>query len=220
MGKYNYVIKGNTVQVSGFEDSLTIYDLYSWEPAKVNYYRSLLAQKRDMEYANAYLNQMFFSENSTLIDGALINSAIQLLVKCFSNPQEMGRSRLDDKKVFRRFAKETIKEDLTEQFAKFYEARNKVISHDQIEYKNNIVGLVINKENNHAEDIAAITIKTTYLYKQNQEILLKLVKVVNNYIDSQLEKLNKQFINDYNNSVIKPNLKLVRCENMKMATHW
>lgn len=73
MNKYKYVIKNKTVQVIGYEDSITVYNIESWKPERVNYYRSLLAHRRDMDYAKEYLNQMFFDENTTLIDGSLMN---------------------------------------------------------------------------------------------------------------------------------------------------
>ena len=103
MNKYKYVIKNKTVQVIGYEDSITVYNIESWKPERVNYYRSLLAHRRDMDYAKEYLNQMFFDENTTLIDGSLMNSAIQLLVRCFSNPRGEGRNNLNSVKVFPSF---------------------------------------------------------------------------------------------------------------------
>ena len=51
MNKYKYVIKNKTVQVIGYEDSITVYNIESWKPERVNYYRSLLAHRRDMDYA-------------------------------------------------------------------------------------------------------------------------------------------------------------------------
>ena len=104
MPDYQYTIRDNTVQVENHEHELTVLDFGNWESGKIGYYKSLLAHKRDMEYAEAYLNQMFFGDSTSLIDGALINSAIQLLIKCFTNPSGKGRSKLDEVKVFRTFA--------------------------------------------------------------------------------------------------------------------
>lgn len=197
-----------------------VYDIALWQPEKVKYYRSLLAQKRDMDYANAYLNQMFFGESTSLIDGALINSAIQLLVKCFSNPSNKGRKCLDSKKVFRTYAQKIGEEGLTKQFAQFYHARNTVISHDQVNYDENIVGLAVHVDSEIAKDIAELTIRTGYLYAQNQKILLRMVKVVSNYIDEQITELRQKFIDEYNGASGKPVLRVVSCENIPMATAW
>ncbi len=220
MEKYRYTIHDNTVQVVGHEGTIMVYDIASWQPEKVSYYRSLLAQRRDMDYAKEYLNQMFFEKDTSLIDGALINSAIQLLVKCFSNPSNKGRKRLDSTKVFRTYAKKIGEEDLTKQFSRFYDARNTVISHDQINYNENIVGLAISVESGIAMDIAEITIRTGYLYAQNQEILLRMVNIVSKYIDEQIQELRQQFIDEYNSASEKPVLPIVSCENIPMATAW
>lgn len=74
MNNYNYTVADNTVKAVGFEDTVTVFDISSWKPDMINYYRSLLSHKRDLEYAEAYLNQMFFQIDTSLIDGALINS--------------------------------------------------------------------------------------------------------------------------------------------------
>ena len=104
MPDYRYTIEDNTIHVIGEEKELSVYDFGNWEQEIVSRYRALLAMKKDMEYAEAYLNQMFFAKDTSLIDGALINSSIQLLVKCFTNPSGRGRLNLDFKKVFRSYA--------------------------------------------------------------------------------------------------------------------
>lgn len=218
--KYQYVIKNNTVQTVGFENTIIVYDIQSWKPEIAIYYRSLLAIRRDMEYAKEYLSQMFLQKDTSLIDGALINCAIQLLVKCFSNPQEKGRRCLDKNKVFRKFAKEIGEEDLTKQFLQFYTARNQVISHDQVNYKENIVGLTISKDSGVAEEVVGLTIRTGYLYKQNQQILLRLVNMVHSYVSSQLQELDTMMVDEFNNIEDKPKLHPIVCENIAMATAW
>lgn len=220
MSDYQYTISGNTVQVIGHEGDLIVLDFGNWESGKISYYRSLLAQKRDMEYAEAYLNQMFFGESTSLIDGALINSAIQLLVKCFSNPSGKGRPNLSVNKVFRTYAKSIGEEDLTRQFSQFQEARNEVISHDQRDYSENIIGLVVDSLNDHAEDIVELTIREGFLYRQNHEILLRMVHVVLKYLNSQIEGIKRSLIEEYNQMPEKPYLGRIICKNIPMATAW
>ena len=60
MNNYQYTIKENTIQAVGYEKKIAVFDISKWKPENLNYYRTLLAQKRDMDYAKAYLNQMFF----------------------------------------------------------------------------------------------------------------------------------------------------------------
>ena len=220
MGKFNYTIADNTVKVAGFEDALTVLDLSTWKPEIINYYRALLGHRRDLEYAEAYLNQMFFQADTSLIDGALINSAVQLLVKCFSNPSNMGRCCLDRTKVFRKHAEAIGEKDLTGLFSQFYDARNTVICHDQYNYKENIVGMVVNKTTGIAEDIADLTIRTGYLYKQNQQNLLRLVKITLDYVANHIGKLKNKRMTEYNESFGKPELHEITCENIPKATSW
>lgn len=220
MSQHRYIIKNNTISVLNYEEELSVYDFGNWESNKIKYYKSLLALKKDMEYAKAYLEQMFFGESTSLVDGALINSAIQLLVKCFSNPSGKGRPNLDVKKVFRTFAREIGEEDLTNQYKQFSNARNFVISHDQLNYKENIIGLVVNQSSGLAEDVAEITVRTRYLYRQNQQLLLRMINVVSQYIDSKIENLKTVLIEEYNRLDEKPPLEIISCDNIDMATEW
>ena len=217
---YQYMIKDNTVKVVDHEQELLVYDFVNWRKEKVARYRAILAMKKDMEYAEAYLKQMFFGESTSLIDGALINSAIQLLVKCFSNPSGKGRPNLDVKKVFRNYAKSIGEEDLTKQFSQFYDARNEVISHDQSDYSNNIIGLTINRATGIAEDVAEITVRKGFLYKQNQELHLRMVHIVLEYLKSQVAEIKESLIEDYNSLCEKPDLEVIVCDNIPMATAW
>lgn len=220
MSDYQYTIEDNTVQVVGHEHEMLVCDMSSWEPEKTNRYRTLLAHKKDMEYAQAYLNQMFLKTDTTLIDGALINAAIQLLVKCFSNPSQKGRRKLDSKKVFRSFAKRIGEDDLTSQFDQFYRARNKVLSHDEHDFKENIVGLVVDQRTGAAVDMAEITIRTHYLFAENQKLLLRLVSIVLAYLDDQMETLKALLITDFNSERDKPELRSIICENVPISTAW
>ena len=220
MPDYQNIIKDNTVQVENHEHVLTVLDFGNWESGKICYYKSLLAHKSDMKYAEAYLKQMFFSDDTSLIDGALINSAIQLLIKCFTNPSGKGRRKLDEVKVFRTFAPKIGEVDFTRQFSQLYDARNHVISHDQINYTENLIGLVVNSTDGSAEDIAELTIRTGYLYKQNQETLLRMVRVVLKYLDEQIIELKQSLLEKYNSLPKKPDLTKFCCENTPVAKSW
>lgn len=113
MNNYPYTIKDNTIQVVGYEKKIAVFDISKWKPENLNYYGTLLEQKRDMDYAKAYLNQMFFRSDTSVIDGTLINSAMQLLIKCFTNPSNKGRRCLEHKMVFGTYAKQIGEQDLT-----------------------------------------------------------------------------------------------------------
>ena len=86
-----------------------IYELNGFETELTNRYRELLSQKHDLERATACLNQMFFNEDTTLIDGALINTAIQLLIRCFTKSGQDDRMKFDHIKVFKNMQPELVK---------------------------------------------------------------------------------------------------------------
>lgn len=219
MSKYLYELSNGTLCVKNCKEPLEIFDLRQEMPEFTEYYRALLAHKRDMDYAKEYLQQMFFHKDTTLIDGALINCAIQLLVRCFSNPSCKGRARLDSKKVFCKYAKKLGMDDMTKQFGQFYFARNHVIAHDQNDHNENIIGIVISKESGECIDVASLTMRTTYLYQQNKDILMKLISIVDSYIEQQLAEVESKIIDAYNSLVIKPNLSKIET-NIPPATSW
>ena len=219
MSKYSYIIEDNTVKAVG-QENIEVYDIECLDLKSLNYYKTLLAHERDLEYAKEYLNQMFFHEGTTLIDGALINSAIQLLTKCFSNPENKGRGQLNENKVFRKFAKEIGEQDLTAQFQQIRDARNQVIAHDQLDFKGNIIGLAVNKNSREAEDIATFAIRTQYLYQKNQQLLLRMIDITMKFVDSQIKEQEKMILNAYNSLEVKPELQPIECKSIPLAKCW
>lgn len=220
MSSNQYLIDNGTIRVVGNEQDFVVFDFGEWKSEKIAYYKSLLANKKDLEYARAYLEQMFFQIDTSLIDGALINAAIQLLVKCFSSSSEKGRYSLNAKKVFRVYAKEIGEEDLSQQFFQLKDARNKVLAHDERDYCNNIVGLVVNKATGIAEDVAEVTVRTGYLYSQNQKTLTRMVNVALGYVNTRIGSIKSSVIEEYNFASNKPDLVTISCESIPMATAW
>ena len=95
-----------------------------------------------------------------------------------------------------------------------------MISHDQINFIENIIGLVVSSTDGSAEDIAELTIRTGYLYKQNQETLLRMVHVVLKYLDEQIIGLKLSLLEEYNDVPEKPALNRIFCENIPISTAW
>ena len=85
----------------------------------------------------------------------------------------------------------------------FYNARNKVISHDELNYMNNIVGITINNSGN-ACDITELTVSTHYVYERNKKLLLRLIHVAIEYCSEQLNGMKNQLIEKYNAIFPKP----------------
>lgn len=198
MDEFNYIMVGNRYYVEGRENNYIVYNLGEYCPELARQYRIMMAHKHDLDRAYACLEQMFFNPDTSLIDDALINTAIQLLVKCFSNPSNKGRKNLDYVKIFRIFAKSIGEDDLTQHFSKFYHARNEVVSHDQAGFNENLIGITIDIDQNIAVDIMDITVRTTYLYKQNQILLKRIISIAQKYVSLQLDQIKQKLIEWYN----------------------
>ncbi|MGU3471103.1 hypothetical protein ACLBWT_08145 [Paenibacillus sp. D51F] len=160
-------------------------------------YLSLLAYEHDLIYSRAYIDQMFFTEDSTLIDGALINSSIQLLVKCFSNSGGKGRSQLDAKQVFDSFANSIGKHSYLKQFNDFRDIRNRTLAHDESDFKDSKVGITVDTKNYKIVEIAHVKVRRNFLYKQNVTILSEMITIALEYISGQKQKIEKMMMDYY-----------------------
>lgn len=220
MDEFNYITIGSRYYVEGQENNYIVYNLGEFCPELARQYKIMMAHKHDLDRAFACLEQMFFSEDTSLIDDTLINTAIQLLVRCFSNPSNKGRKKLDYVKVFRGFSRSIGEDDFTQQFSKFYNARNEVISHDQAGFYENLIGITIDVDKNIAVDITDITIRTTYLYQQNQVVLKKLISIAQKYVSEQLDQIKQKLIDWYNTNDDKITLKPLEKPNAERFNAW
>lgn len=200
MEKFKYTFVQDKCCVEEHEDEYLVLDIGDNCENLARYFKTLMSHKHDLERAEACLDQMFFQDCSSLIDDSLINTAIQLLVKCFSNPSGKGRTNLDSCKVFRIFAKKIGEKDLTELFSDFYNARNKTISHDEKGFIDNAIGITVDIVSGKAVDITAITVRKVFLFKENQQNLKKLIFVAKKYVDFQCDCVGNKMLEWYNNS--------------------
>ena len=185
-------------------------------------YLSLLANENDLAYARAYINQMFFSEDTTLIDGALINSAIQLLVKCFTNPSGKGRSQLNEKKVFDTFAQGTGRKSYLTQYRDFYNVRRQSLAHDDSDFKDNIVGITIDTLDFKPVEISYIKIRRKFLYNQNADILKEMITIALEFINDQKQKIENKLIEHYSAKSFSEisHYKLLNCKGIELTNSW
>lgn len=174
-----------------------ICDIAAWKPELYAYMQELLSQEKDLDYAEAALKQMFFGESTSLVDGVLINSAIERLTKCFEKSKG-SRPKLDAVKVFRTYAKEIGEQDLTITYESCRKARNTVIAHDQDTYLESGVGIVVDLKTRRAMDVVGYSVQTKYLYRENQKTLFRLVTVAKKYIEKQKMEVRDRLIADYN----------------------
>lgn len=225
--KFHYMIKDDEYVVIDDEDSR--YKVYQIDDSNLdglqrllNSYLSLLANENDLNYAKTYIDQMFFSENTTLIDGALINSAIQLLVKCFTNPAGKGRSQLDGKKVFETFAQGTGRRSYLAQYFDFYNVRRRSLAHDDSDFKDNMVGITIDIRDCKPVEIAYITLRRKFLYKQNADILKEMITIALEFIRGQKQTIENKLIEHYSAKPFSEILqyKLLDCKGIELSNSW
>ena len=201
--KFDYEIKDDHYAVIGDEECK--YKVYQIDDSNLggiqglfNRYLSLLANEHDLNYAEAYIDQMFFQIDTSLIDGALINSAIQLLVKCFTNPTGKGRSQLNAKKVFEIFTQNTGRINYLKQYTDFYDVRRRSLAHDDSDFKDNMVGITVDTQNCIPVEIAYIRVRRRFLYKQNADILKEMIKITLEYINVEKQQIEKKLVEHFN----------------------
>lgn len=225
--KLQYAIKDEHYVV--IDDENDRYKVYQIDDSNLgelqgvfNSYLSLLANEQDIKYANAYINQMFFSEDSTLIDGALINSAIQLLVKCFTNSAGKGRAQLNHKKVFDDFAKGTGRKSYLSQYLEFYNIRRRSIAHDEIDFKDNIVGITVDMQDIKPVEIIYINVRRKFLYKQNADILKELLTITLEFINYQKQNIENRLMEHYKAKSFSEitQYKLLDCKDIELSNSW
>lgn len=200
---FEYEITKNGYEIKEEKSQYKVLELENFEPVLTLRYKELLAQKHDLDRAEACLKQMFFSKASTLIDGTLMNTAIQLLVRCFTKSGINDRIKFDENKVFKNYALQIGESDLSQTYLQFYNARNKVISHDELNYSNNVVGITVDADD-VACDITHLTVATRYVYEKNRDLLLRLITIASKYCDIQLDKVKLLLIDKYNEMECKP----------------
>lgn len=225
--KFHYTIKDDQYVVIDDEDNR--YKVYQIDDSNfgelhrlLNSYLSLLANEQDLNYAKAYINQMFFSEGTTLIDGALINSAIQLLVKCFTNPAGKGRSQLNEKKVFDRFAQSSVKKSYLTQYFDFYNMRRRSLAHDESDFKDNMVGVTVDTRDCKPVEIAYINMRRKFLYKQNADILKEMIAIALEFINEQKQQIENKLIEHYSAKPFSEisQYKLMDCKVIELSNCW
>jgi len=219
---FEYEITDNGYCVKTPHSEYEVLELIGFEPELTRRYKGLVAQKNDLDRAKACLEQMLFNVDTSLIDGALMNTAIQLLVRCFTKSNTADRLKFDEYKVFKKYAKEIGESDLHNTYMQFYQARNKVISHDELNYSHNIVGLTVTPDKT-ACDVTYLAVSTRYVYKKNKDLLLRLINISSRYCDAQILDVGNLLVEKYNLAQPKPNLARIdraRLEEFESFNAW
>lgn len=157
-----------------------------------------------------------------MIDGALINSAIQLFVKCFTNPAGKGRSQLNEKKVFDTYAQSIGKMNYLAQYYQFYNVRRHSLAHDEDNFKDNMIGITIDTQDSKLIEIAYIRVRPRFLYKQNADLLKEMIVITLEFIKIKKQQIENKLIEHYKE---KPYSEIAQysalnCKGMDLSYSW
>lgn len=119
-----------------------------------------------------------------LIKDAIFDSAIITLVRCFTKGKEPGRIPIKIEKVVAK----TRGGDPKGVFDKFEIIRNKFIAHDQDDYQNMKLGVVIDDTVKHIYGVCCPSIKTNVNYLENIMLIRTLAMITLEYLDDVIEK--------------------------------
>jgi len=89
----------------------------------------------------------------------------------------------------------------------------------EVEHNENIIGLAIDRAIGNCVDVTSLTIRTTYMYQQNKDILMKLIDLVDSYVGHQLEMIELKMIEKYNSMDVKPSLSQIETT-IPATTSW
>ena len=157
------------------------------------YFRAL--QHQDLLRALEYLMEIDFDNGKDVINESLFNMALVRFIKCFANNKGKGRPQLDPVNIFKKF--ESVYNKPLEVFYALKCIRNKFIVHDQEDFNCSKVGLILNEEKRYIENVTAPFIMTHFNYQTNSQMLAQMINMALNFVDEDIDKLNKIVLDDY-----------------------
>ncbi|HMN33757.1 MAG TPA: hypothetical protein PKA54_10335 [Chitinophagaceae bacterium] len=144
---------------------------------------SYILIKIDLKKATEYLDISIQTEDTTIKEG-LFKIALILYIKCFNNSGG-GRIQLPLKKVYKDIPGEPV-----ECYNKLKKIRDKFIAHDEGDFNEAKLGMVLNENEECIVGIACPEVQSKFDYDETIGILRTLCKVAlkanNSFIDKEL----------------------------------
>ncbi|MBW4081966.1 hypothetical protein [Paenibacillus sp. S150] len=142
--------------------------------------------KIDLLRAISYLDISLHTTDMTIKEG-MFRIALILYIKCFNN-SGVGRSQLSVNKVYKSTQGEPI-----ECYKKLKRIRDKYIAHDEIEFLNAKLGMILNENEKCILGIAYPEMQAKFDYDENLIILQSLCKIAlertNLYLEEEIYKV-------------------------------
>lgn len=159
------------------------------EIPRMDRFRQLYSYKLseiDINRVREYLNIARNTEDKIIKDG-LFKSAVVTYMKCFAPSK--GRSIIDAKGIYKNIP------GAMDCHKAFKEMRNKYFAHDEMDYKEAQIGIILNVEEKRKAGIVSIDKCSEFVYADNIEILDKLCSIaleqVKALVERELKKADK-----------------------------
>lgn len=194
------------VKISNFSDAILLS--IPRERREEKYY-SYVLHYADIRYAIMYLEKALQVEEF-IEKEALFEAAIMRYMKCFTSTKS-GRKQLAPEKVYSELLSDSSIDPLG-CHKKFKEIRNLYIAHDQNDFLNIRMGIVL--QNDELKGVVCPPRQTMFLYEENISILLTLCKVIYNFVsaemDEEIAKIHQRYEKEWDIKEIKllPKMKI------------
>lgn len=208
MSKFYYEFETDAesglVKIKNLTDDVKI--LSAPRDKKEEKYYSYTLHYSDIKHAILYLEKALQVEEPIEKD-ALFEAAIIRYMKCFTSSKS-GRKQLNPNKVFSNVLGEALG-----CHAKFKEIRDSYIAHDQNDFLDVKIGLVL--QNNELKGVVCPPVQATFLYEKNIEILLTMCRItygfIGNILNEEIDKFYQQYKNEWGIETIRllPEMKVV-----------
>lgn len=139
--------------------------------------------KKVFEYTVIYENNKDQS-----IKEAVFNTAMVTFIRCFTKGKEAGRIPIKINDVASRAPEGDIKGVIN----KFETIRNKFIAHDQENYQNLKLGIIVNDDNKQIIGVCCPPSKTKIDYPENVLILRTIALISLEYVEEVIDKEYKR----------------------------
>lgn len=137
--------------------------------------------KIDLTNALKYLKIAACTTDPIVKDG-LFKIAVVLYIKCFSPTQHGGRSNIAENVIYKDIPGEPIK-----CHDKFKDMRNKYIAHDENDFLESQLGIVLNTDEKRICGVAYIEKQAQFSYGKSIEILQELCRTSIEKVEKMLE---------------------------------
>lgn len=202
-----YKISNNRYYIESPKEGMKMYYIEKGPEKLVKRLKSFLGHKLDLIKGKTNIKWILEDQNpygKEYVNQILIDSTIQLLIKCYSSTKNNGRIQLNSNQVFNNFSNQ--KDHLIEYFNLYKDQRNQIISHDEKNYLDHQLYIVLN-DLGEVNDLRLIGKHMHFFTEDTIRILSDLLDISINYCNEQINKVKEKIKQEFKNN--KSEFKLV-----------